>query len=200
MPTSFHSLPVTEAISVQGIVYPEPDKHLALEDPATLVMVDFLKERPLVIDGGLSLAAAKGFMKSAHVSLKLVINTDNEFIGIVTLKNILGKKALAKAHDMGIELCEIKVQDIMEPVSALVSIHADTLKHAKIGDVLQTFSRTGVEYVLVIQDDESHPGKTKLRGIIAATKVAQGLNISLVSSERARSFSDIVHAVQGHFA
>ena len=75
----------------------------------------------------------------------------------------------------------------------------DCLNHAEVGDVLETFTKTGVEHILVIQDDEFKLNKTKLRGIISATHMAQRLNISFDSSERARSFSDVVHAIHGHF-
>ena len=130
MPLSYHALPATEVVGPQRIVYPESDRHLTMDDPALSVLEDFQEKRPLVIDGTLPVNDAKNFMKSAHVFLKFVVDSSGEFIGIITLKDILGKKAAAKAHEMGVSLGEIQIRDIAQPNSRLVKIHIDHLKNA----------------------------------------------------------------------
>lgn len=198
MPLIYHAIPTTDVVDAQRILYPDSNKHLTLDDSAFSVMEDYLEKRPLVIDGSLPVVDAKNFMKSAHISLYMVINEAGKMTGIITLKDILGKKSAAKAHEMGMNLSDIQIQDIAQPVSRLTHIHIKQLRGAKVGDLIKTFSNSGMEHILVIQDDELS-GKTAVRGLISATRTARMLNVSFDLNERARSFSDIVHAVHGHF-
>lgn len=199
MISNYRALPTSEVIGNQRIVEPERHRELTPDDPATAVMRDFRHRRPATISGDLSITDARVMMKKADVPLKLVVNHIGEFVGIISLKDILGKKALAKAHAMGIGLEEVQVKDIMQPVSQFPSIHVRNLANERIGDVVETFNRANSEHFLVLEDDSERPGKTCLRGLISASLVARRLHIALDSSARARSFSDIVHAVHGHF-
>ncbi len=196
---NYRALPTSEVIGSQRIVEPNLSPELTPDDPATSVMRDFRKKRPATISADLHIPEARVLMKTADVPLKLVVNRVGEFIGIISLKDILGKKAMSKAHGMGVGVEEVQVRDIMHPANEFPSIHIRNLHDMRIGDVVETFNRTKSDHFLVFEDDAENPGNTCLCGLISASLVARRLHIALDSSARARSFSDIVNAVHGHF-
>lgn len=199
MNSDFHALPITDQPITKRIVDPEPSHQVSIDDPATSVLIDFQDRPPMCIQGDLAINAARKLMKDADVPFNLVVNGVGDFIGLISMKDILGKKALAKAHAMAVGLDEVQVRDIMQPSHQFSGIHIRHLSNVKVGDVVETFNLANAEYFLIVQNDADNPGATSLRGILSSAHVSRLLNISLDSSNRARSFSDIVHAVHGHF-
>ncbi|WP_165495740.1 CBS domain-containing protein [Marinobacter halodurans] len=196
---NYRALPTSEVIGNQRIVEPNLSPELTPDDPATAVMRDFRKKRPATISADTPIPEARIMMKTADVPLKLVVNRRGEFVGIISLKDILGKKAMSKAHAMSVGVEEVHVRDIMRPASEFPSIHIRNLHDMRIGDVVETFNRANTDHFLVFEDDSENPGSTCLCGLISASLVARRLHIALDSGARARSFSDIVNAVHGHF-
>ncbi|WP_111495339.1 MULTISPECIES: CBS domain-containing protein [Marinobacter] len=199
MMQNYKALPTHEVIGNQRIVDPQQHQDLTPDDAATSVMRDFRHKRPATISADLDVKEARSLMKSADVPLKLVINHRGEFLGLIGLKDILGKRVMAQAHAMGISQDDLQVSDIMHPASEFPSVHIRDLERMRVGDVVETFNRAHTEHFLVFEDDAQHPGTTCLCGLVSASVVARRLHIALDSRARARSFSDIVHAVHGHF-
>lgn len=199
MNANYQPLPTSEVLGNQRIVDPDLHPELTPDDPAIAVMRDFREKPPATISGDMSVKDARVLMKLADVPLKLVVNGSGEFVGIISLKDILGKKAMATAHAMGAGLEEVQVKDIMERANQFPSIHIRHLNNVRIGDVVETFNQAQTDHFLVFEDDENRPGRTRLRGLISSSLIARRLRIALESSARARSFSEIVHAVHGHF-
>ncbi len=197
--TPYRNIPTEELLGSPRIAYPDTQASLTLDDPATEVMVDFRASRPSVISGDLPLHDARALMRTTEESIKLVVNRAGEFVGIITLKDFLGKKALAKAHAMSVRLDAVQVKDIMQRTSQVPSIHTRHLRNVKVGDIVETFNQAQSEHFLIFENDSEHPDRSCLRGLISASDVALRLNISLESMARAKSFSDIVHAVNGTF-
>lgn len=199
MSANYQAVPTSEVLGNQRIVDPDLHPELTPEDPAITVMRDFRDRPPSTISGNVSVTEARVVMKLADVPLKLVVNGAGEFVGLISLKDMLGKKALATAHAMGTSLEEVQVKDIMERPDQFPSIHIRHLANVRIGDVVETFNQAQTDHFLVFEDDENRPGRTRLRGLISSGLIARRLHIALESNARARSFSDIVHAVHGHF-
>ncbi|MFT7185649.1 MAG: CBS domain-containing protein [Pseudohongiellaceae bacterium] len=197
MLNTYNSLAIEEISEHPKLAYPDSNKLLSLEDPASLLMLDFNENRPLVIDDQLNVDQAIFVMKSAHVSLKMVVNSNDELLGLITLKDLLGKKALAAAHEMGISRTDVKVKDIMQTLNKLASLNYNRIKTAKIGDILKNFADIGSEFILLTQ--HSKQGVCEICGVISATEAAQRLNLPINHALRARSFSEIVTAVNHHF-
>ncbi|WP_148863689.1 CBS domain-containing protein [Marinobacter fonticola] len=199
MNTSYHPLPTSEVLANPRIVDPDVHPELTPDDPAIAVMRDFREKPPETIGSDMPITEARTLMKLADAPLKLVTNRSEEFIGLIALKDILGKKALAQAHAMGTSLGDVQVKDIMARANQFPSVHMRHLANVRIGDVVETFNQAQTDHFLVFEDDENYPGRTRLRGLISSSLIARHLHIALESNARARSFSDIVHAVHGHF-
>lgn len=199
MNTNYQPLPTSEVLGNQRIVDPELHPELTPDDPAITVMRDFREKPPATLSGDMAVTEARVLMKLADVPLKLVVNASGEFVGIISLKNILGKKALATAHAMGASLEEVQVKDIMERANQFPGIHVRHLANVRIGDLVETFNQMQSDHFLVFEDDGNQPGRTRLRGLISSNVIARRLHIALESNARARSFSEIVNAVHGHF-
>ncbi|UDL06395.1 CBS domain-containing protein [Marinobacter sp. CA1] len=194
MSNYYHALTATAAQPSAAIVQPGSHLELTLDDPALILMTDFRQQAPSVIDHDLSVGDARVRMKLADVALKLVVNRSGDCIGLIALKDVLGKRAMARAHQMGRPLEEVRVPDIMQPLSSLPLVRLADLERASVGDVVATFQHQHAEH-LVVTDGSANA----VVGLISASQVSKRLQIPLDSEVRATSFSDIMAAVQGHF-
>ncbi|PVY69996.1 CBS domain protein [Tamilnaduibacter salinus] len=199
MSSHYHSLPTVEQLGTQHIAHPEVHADLDSEDPARSVMTDFRDQRPPVISENMDVGDARLRMKMADSALKLVVNGAGDCIGLVTLKDVLGRKAMARAYRMGMSLEDVNVRDIMQPIGQLPAIDIRALKDARVGDLVSTFNKAHAEHMLVVDRQSQDPALAGLRGLISASHITRRLKVSLDSRARATSFSEIVNAVQGRF-
>ncbi|MFE8072482.1 CBS domain-containing protein [Marinobacteraceae bacterium S3BR75-40.1] len=196
---AYHALPVLENLGKQPIHHPATERQLRIDDPAVAVINDFAMGEPHMVDNDLPVTAARRLMAAVHLPWHLVIDKSGDCIGLITLKTILGKKALATANEMGTRLDDILVRDIMQPFARLRCLHLRELQRARVGDVLETLTRERAVHLLVVEDQDRRPGHTRVRGLIAADQVARALNVSLHYGTQAHTFLEIVHAVHGTF-
>ncbi|MCG8613579.1 MAG: CBS domain-containing protein [Pseudomonadales bacterium] len=195
MPTT-NPMPYEILKGTNKLIAPDIPARLNGDEPAVAIMQDFTKESPCTIEAHGSLNDAKHIMQTNHTAFLLVVNDAGNCLGILTLKDVLGKKAMSVAHEMGAHLGDLQAKDIMQANECVVSVRLEDLQHATVAQVMATFHRAGVEY-MVISQSSAEAGE--LRGLISASKTAERLNQPYYSNEKARTFSDIVHAVHGHF-
>lgn len=199
MSSHYQSLPTVERLGTQHIAHPEVHADLDSDDPARSLMTDFRDQRPSVISADLNVGEARLRMKMAESALKLVVNDAGDCVGLITLKDVLGRKAMAKAYRMGMSLEDVKVRDIMQSIGRLPAIDIRALKSARVGDLVSTFNEAHAEHMLVVDRQAQDPELSGLRGLISASHITRRLKVSLDSRARATSFSEIVNAVQGRF-
>ena len=196
--STYQPIPTVRALEAQHIAHPQMHADLRTDAPATSLLIDFREQRPPVIDGHLEAGEAKIRMRMADSALKLVLNPAEDCIGLLTLKDVLGRKAMSRAHEMALPPEEVPIHDIMQPIGRLPAITIEDLEAARVGDLVYTFNEVHEEHMLVIEETPEG-NSVALRGVIPASHLTRRLRVSLDSRARANSFAEIVQAVNGQF-
>jgi CBS domain-containing protein len=176
--------------SIQGIQRPAETRVLSLHSPAIEVFTDFAHEKPLMLEQNTPIDDARGMMKRTHIKLFLVINSQEQFRGVITLDDLVSEKVMMEMGHYQLRRNELTVEQVMTPKSRLRAISFNELQLGNVGDVLETMQKSGERHVLVV-DTQSF----SIRGIVSAHSIARMMHVPIVISERAVSFSDICKAV-----
>ncbi|MEP4548165.1 MAG: CBS domain-containing protein [Saccharospirillum sp.] len=178
------SLALYNTESIDRLVWPEEQSSITGRTPALSILTDFRQHQPHVIDAGVKALELENLMKRSHVKMKLVLDKDQRFIGIVSLydlseENILKKVSKHTARD------ELLATDFMHRRASLKCFDYHELARATIEDVLETQKHNHQQHCLVI-DRLTH----EIRGLISARDVARLINRS-VDIERHISFETL---------
>ncbi len=166
---------------------------VTLDDPAVTVMTDFQKVTAFTIDPDVSVDTAARVMRRRSVNLLLVVDVGNHVLGIVTSNDLLGEKTLQCISTRGIAREDALVRDIMTPESRLEVITMDDVLHAHVGHVVATLKATGRRHAVVVDEDAS--GHQVLRGLFAASQLAQQLGEPVDTMAVAHTFAEISAAL-----
>ena len=182
------TLPVTDFEEIES---PEDGREHDANSPATDVLTDFLRARPLMIEQNTDLETAREMMKRAHVRLKLVIDRHEHFKGLISLLDLLSVRVMQAAERTGLRPAELTVADVMTPRARLHAIDIRQIEHATIGDLLLTMQSYGDQHVLVVDS-----ARQRIRGIVSSSDIARILHVPVDIAERACSFAEIYAAVR----
>ncbi|MBW7471992.1 CBS domain-containing protein [Marinobacter sp. F4218] len=199
MSKHFHAIPVRDLGRTHSLATLQPAYNIGSNDSAVHLLTDFRARRPPALNSDMSVSEARLWMKMADTAFKLVENGVNECVGVITIADINGELPLSLANRRGVLPGEIRVRDIMTPLSSLPAIHYQDLCRASVGDLVSTFRSVHEEYLLVVDDDQNNAGEQYLRGIVSASQLVEQLHIPIDLEHRASSFSEIVNVVQGNF-
>ncbi len=167
---------------------------VGLDDPAEAVMTDFRKVTAFTIDPDVSVDTAARVMRRRTVHLLLVVDVDNEVLGIITSNDLVGEKTLQCISARGISRADALVRDIMTPQDRLAVISMDDVRHAHVGHVVATLKATGRRHAAVVDEDAS--GCQVLRGLFAASQLERQLGEPLQTPEIASNFAEISIALK----
>ncbi|PCI60201.1 MAG: histidine kinase [Gammaproteobacteria bacterium] len=165
------SLSLCDVEQVDELAWPENYQEITLNSPALLVLTDFKKHKPLVIDEDVSAHDTEQLMMHAHVRLKIVVDKDNKFLGVVSLMDINHQEIMKKVA-AGYKHDDLLVTDFMQPKSALKAIDFNDLKNAHVGDILETLKTNGERHCLVINRE-----KHNIRGVVSASNLVRTLKL-----------------------
>ncbi len=177
--------------SVDELAWPEVNHAVSLDTPATDVLTDFTQQKPLVLEDSVTAAEARTLMQRAHVRLKIVVDANNHFLGVVSLQD-LDNQSLIKKQAEGFKPEELRVTDFMRRRSELKAFSYAELAQARIRDVIQALRCSGQQHCLVI-DRENHA----IRGIISASDLARKLHLPIEIENRS-SFAHVFSVVREH--
>lgn len=190
----FRHVRLQEIADVQHLLSPEQvQPAISLHSPASEVMTDFEKVKPVTVSQDMPVADALERMKSQHVRLLFAINASGAFTGVITARDIMGRRVLAYAETHGIARGDVLVKHIMVLKDSLQALTYEQLKHAKIGDVMVTLKDSGEQHVLVI--DEGIARVKRVRGIISASDISRLLKVGFDVMYEAKSFAEIERIV-----
>jgi CBS domain containing-hemolysin-like protein len=190
--SQFRKLPHVSVAAVKRIERPSFLEPVTMESAAEHILTDFQHSQPLMLEQSTGLELAREMMRREHVKLKLVIDSEERFTGLVSLADLLSAKVMQAAGKTALPVDELTVGDIMTPRAQLHAIDYRQLCSATIGDVVATMQSFGDQHVLVVD-----PASESLRGLISASDIARTLKVGVEISARACSFAQIYEAVHG---
>lgn len=177
-----------ELNQLDELAWPETFQGVSLDSPATTVFTDFKKTKPIVIQADTPISEVEQRMIEEKVRLKIVLNTSNQFIGVISLDDLNDQEKI-KRIALGIERADLRVRHFMRTKEDLKVILYRELKRSSVGDVVEMLKANGLQHCLVV-DSEAH----QIRGIVSASDLAKGLGIAMNLSV-SPSFFDIFNEV-----
>lgn len=164
MNSVFNALPVQDLARTGALPTAKPLSHIGSEDSAVHLLTDFSEQRLSVLSSDMSVSEARLWMKLADTSFKVVENQAGDCLGILAIEDVNGEKAMSVANRQGVPLKDVRVREIMRPISELPAIHYRDLRAATVGDLVSTFREVHEGYLLVLDDDRHQPSRSYLRG------------------------------------
>ena len=159
--------------SIDKLVWPENQHSITGRAPAIDILTDFRRHQPRVKDSGVKALELENLMKRSHVKMKLVLDKNQKFVGIVSLYDLSEENFLKKINKYTTR-SELLVSDFMHPRETLKCFDYDELTRATVDDVLETQKHNYQQHCLVI-DRKAH----EIRGLISARDVARLINRSV---------------------
>ena len=173
-------------------VYVNPPRRVisvSLKDPATSVMTDLMHVRAITVDSDQTIIFAFDLMKHIGVRMLVVIDRDGLLGGLITARDILGEKPINIMNSERISRNEIKVQQIMTPVSQLNPFNFADVEHATVKDVIIKLRETGRQHAIVVESQDDADGYS-LRGIFSITQIGRQLGMNISSDGLMQSFAE----------
>ncbi|AOW78221.1 hypothetical protein A3Q34_16035 [Colwellia sp. PAMC 20917] len=184
------SLQLFDLDLIDKIISPEDFHNISLTSPATDIFTDFKEHKALVIEGDTDAADTLKLMIKAHVKMKIVVSTNNDFLGIVSTNELSEQRIVAEVAK-GIARDEILVKDMMIPRSMLHALDYKDIENAKVTDVISTLKNYGLRHCLVVDRSNHH-----IRGVISSSDIARKLHLHIDIITKT-SFKDIFEVIHG---
>ena len=174
--------------SVNELTWPTTIENVTTYSSALTVFTDFHKAGPRVIESNTPADELVQLMKKEHVRMKIVVDTENHFIGIISLED-LSEDMFIKHVAGGYKRSELIVADLMRPKESLLALSYSSLKRSDIESLLYSQKENHYQHLLVI-DEES----MTIRGVISSNDVARQLrlNIDVSFSSFSQTYDSVI--------
>lgn len=162
-----------EISDIDQLAWPESKEDISLDTPALQFFTDFNTVEPLVIDTVTRCIEVRNLMLQEHVKLKIVVDSNMHFLGIISLDRLDDRKIVQKVSE-GFDRNDISVTDMMIPKNDLSAFDYNEISVASIGEIINALKDSGQRHCLVV-DRESH----KIRGIFSASDISRKLRLPI---------------------
>lgn len=160
------------------------------ESPALSVMTDLKQISVATIAPDATLAQANQAMISRSVRLLLVVNRDDEVLGLITARDTQGEKPIQLIQKRGGKHSDLLVADLMCPRERIDLIDSADVLRATVGDLVVTLKHLKRQHALVGERDPVS-GQTNIRGIFSATQIGRQLGAAVQTFEVGTTFNEI---------
>lgn len=148
-----------------------------LDDPALMVMIDFKQIKPPLIAPEAPVDQALNEMKISGVHLLLVADKEDRIIGLISSEDILGEKPITLLQERRINRAEILTRMVMTPAENILAFDFDLLRHARVGNVVNTLKKLRQHYALVVKVDAN--GQQLVRGLFSTSQISKQLHMNI---------------------
>jgi CBS domain-containing protein len=193
MDREYEALPIRELGAGAGFRRPAqaPSGKVSLESPALEAMTDLRRTTPATIRPQAPLDGANQFMITRGVRLLLVVDDQENVLGVISATDILGERAMRVAAARGLRRDELTLADVMIPAEQVEVIVLEDAAAARVGHVLETLRRAGRQHALVVDAERM------VCGVFSLSQIARQLGVSVTTGgEVARTFSEIEAAIR----
>ena len=159
--------------SIEALTWPVTIENTNLYSPALSVFTDFKTAAPRVIEASTRAAELVRLMRKEHVRMKVVVDENNGFVGVVGLED-LSEEAFVMQVAKGYNRSELLVADLMRPKEDILALSYGSLKNADIESLLYSQKTNELQHLLVIDENTK-----AVRGLISASDVARQLKLDI---------------------
>lgn len=164
-------------------------ERVKLSDPATNVMTDLNKVSLVSVRANTSMDGANAKMIRNGVRMLLVLDDNEQLVGLLTATDVLGEKPMRFLQNMGGTHADIMVRDIMSTLRELEVLKIEDVQQAKVGQIVVTLKKSNRQHAMVVA--EGADGKQTVCGLFSITQIARQLGAQVQSFELARTFAEI---------
>jgi predicted transcriptional regulator len=184
------ALPTSKAPPGTGFSEPSTFTLVRADSPAMCVMTDFKQVSVATITPEATLAQANQTMISRGVRLLLVIDRNDEVLGLITSRDTSGEKPIQMVQERGGRFTDLLVNDLMCPRERIDLINTHDVLTAKVGDIVATLKALKRQHAMVGERDPI-TGQTRIRGVFSATQIGRQLGAPIQTFDVASTFSEI---------
>lgn len=179
------NLELFSTASIDHLLWSSDEDITKLSSPALSIFTDFDHSQPMVIDSSTHALEALEIMNKTHGFMRLVVDRNNNFLGVITKHRLLHRKMVKLANKFGSSLEELLVTDMMIPRDKLMALDYEQITTANVSDVVRSLQQNGLHHILVVDHQQHH-----IRGLISANDVARKLRVP-IDIEQPPSFMHI---------
>jgi CBS domain-containing protein len=183
-----HKLSASATLCVTGF------NQLAADSPAIEAMTDFSRVAAVSIAPEALIDDANARMISRGVRLLMVLGKDDEVVGLITARDILGEKPLQVAQARGSKRDELRVGELMTPIGSIDTLALADVLRASVGEILDALKQLGRQHILV-EDNDPLTGLPRVRGLFSATQIGRALGVPVLGFDLPRTFAEIEAAL-----
>tara|TARA_R110001606_G_scaffold280925_1_gene429676 strand:+ start:947 stop:1540 length:594 start_codon:yes stop_codon:yes gene_type:complete len=158
---------------VNDLIWPATTDNINLYSPALSVFTDFQTAGPRVIESNTRADELVQLMRKEHVRMKIVVDADNHFIGVISLED-LSEDIFIKQVANGFQRSELMVADLMRAKEVLLALSYTSLKNSDIESLLFSQRNNKLQHLLVIDE-----ATKAIRGLISSNDVARQLRLDI---------------------
>lgn len=199
MPKSHLPLPVLHLDADLSYLRPtELPEVVHWDDPAIQALIDFKYLKAEVIGPDEPIDVALLAVKKCSYHALLVVNQDHQVSGLVTAEDLLGEKPLKVIQERRLPRADIFVGLVMIPQRSLLAIDIESLRHAKVGHVVETLRVHKQHFMLVVKQDEETQAPT-IRGLFSIGHLSKQMGRDLTGDlSEAQSIAELQHDLHLH--
>ena len=164
-------------------------EHVKLSDPATYVMTDLSKISVVTVRAKTPMEKAKAKMIKYGVRMLLVLDDNEQIVGLTTASDLQGEKPMNYLQNMGGTYADIIVRDIMTTLRELEAMNIQDVNNAKVGNIVATLKKANRQHSIVVS--ETADGQQTVCGLFSITQIARQLGAKIHNFELARTFAEI---------
>lgn len=158
----------------------EPPEVAHWDDLALQVMLDFnaVKAQTISPDEHIDVALREVTNTPYHVLL--VVNKEQQLLGLLGSEDLLGEKPLKAIQERRLSRMDLTVNMVMTPYNELIGLDIESLRHARVGHIIETLHSNKQHYALVInihEKDNTHV----IHGLFAASYLSKQLGQDIMS-------------------
>jgi CBS domain-containing protein len=188
-PLALSTLKTGTGFSTPYFYSPNP---VQISSSALEVMTDLRFVPAATTQSDITVATASQKMIARGVRLLLVVDRDNDVIGLITARDLDGRRIAEASKSTGLSFDELKVVNVMTSDIEVLPLQA--VLHARVGDIVETLKDSGRQHALVV-DEEPFTNKPMIRGVFSASQIARQLGVISEQNNLSQTFTQIEQAI-----
>jgi CBS domain-containing protein len=184
----------THQLSTHAVLCASGFNQVSGDSPAIEAMTDFSRVPAVTIAADALLAEANARMISRGVRLLMVAGHDEQVIGLISARDILGEKPLQLLQARGGRREDLTVADLMVKIGAIDTLYLTEVMNASVGDIFNALKQLGRQHILV-EDVDQASGRPRVRGVFSATQIGRQLGVPVLGFDLPKTFAEIEAAL-----
>jgi CBS domain containing-hemolysin-like protein len=178
---------------INALVWPQVTQEVTLYSPALSVFTDFSEASPRVIEPTVRADVLAQIMKKEHVRMKLVVDSENHFLGVISQED-LSEEAFIRHVADGYLRSELLAIDMMRTKDKLEAVSYHSLQKSDIESLVNSQKNNPYQHLLVVDED-----KQAICGLVSVNDIVRQLRLS-VDVSTSTSFERLHQVLEGEYA